>query len=355
MNILHIVAYLPKSSGVTTYVDALTAECVKLGNICKVVVGDFNWAGQGCTQVEGVPRLSVEEGLEVLQNEHWDVVHIHALWLPFIHRLVKATHQRGVAIVWSIHGSLSPWAFRFKWWKKLPVWWLWQKHDLNKASVLHVTSEQEVDWVSMFKLSPAIVNSPMGTYLPKINDGQNDVREVKCLLFVGRLAPVKALPNLIQAWELVRPKGWKLRIVGEGPQDYVEVLKRQVKNGRLQDCVEFPGAKFDANLRNEYQLADALALVSETENFGAVVTDAMAHGLPVITSKGTRWQEVEQYGCGWWVENTPEEIAKVIQALVVLSDDERKAMGKRGQALIQAKYTWPAVARQMIAFYESLV
>jgi glycosyltransferase involved in cell wall biosynthesis len=335
-------------------VDALTAESVKLGHTCKVVVGDMDWGGQGCTHVEGVPRLTVAEGLDVLENEPWDAVHIHALWIPFIHKIVTLAKKKQVPIVWSVHGSLSPWAFRFKWWKKLPVWWLWQKRDLNKASVLHVTSEQEINWVSHFKLSPVIVNSPIGTALPEVKSCNDCTHRNKRLLFVGRLAPVKALPNLIKAWEMVRSFGWVLRIVGSGESDYVEMLKQLVSEAGLQESVEFPGAKFDADLVDEYQHADALALVSETENFGAVVTDAMAYGLPVITSKGTRWSEVVERKCGWWIENTPNAIADAIQALVALSDDERKAMGSRGQQLIQDKYTWPAVAQQMIAFYERL-
>ncbi len=355
MKILHVVAYLPKASGVTTYVDALTVESVALGHTCKVIVGDMDWGGQGCTHVEGVPRLRVAQGLCALENEPWDVVHIHALWIPFIHKIVYLAKKKQVSIIWSVHGSLSPWAFRFKWWKKLPVWWLWQKRDLNEASVLHVTSEQEINWVSHFKLLPAIVNSPIGTALPKVKLCNGRTYTNKRLLFVGRLAPVKALSNLIKAWEMVRPLGWMLRIVGNGQSDYVETLKQLVVDAEIQECVEFLGAKFDADLVDEYQHADALALVSETENFGAVVTDAMAYGLPVITSKGTRWSEVVDQKCGWWIENTPTAIAETIQSLVALSDDERKAMGLRGQQLIQEKYTWPAVAQQMVAFYEKLV
>lgn len=362
MKILHVVPYLPKSSGVTTFVDGLTAECVKLGHECKVVVGDFNWGGQGCTQVEGVQRLSVAEGLETLQNEHWDVLHVHALWLPFIHRLVKAAHQRGVAIVWSIHGSLSPWAFWFKWWKKLPVWWLWQRRDIKLVKVLHVTSAQEADWVKAYHFDLPIIDVPLGTYGVVEQDEQR--KTVNCkpqtdaprlrLLFVGRVAPVKSLPKLIEAWAKACLTQWELRIVGNGEPAYVEMLKAQAEALGVGRQVHFAGPRYEGDLLKEYRLADALALVSETENFGAVVVDALAHGKPVITSTGTRWSEVEERRCGWWVDNDVDSLTKVLQSLEALSDAERAQMGENGKRLIQEKYTWPAVAKQMSAFYERL-
>ena len=405
MKILHIVPYLPKSSGVTTFVDALTAECVKLGHECKVVVGDLNWGGQGGTQVEGVPRLSVAEGLEALANEPWDVLHVHALWLPFIHRLVKAAHQRGVAIVWSIHGSLSPWAFWFKWWKKLPVWWLWQRRDIKLAKVLHVTSAQEADWVKAYHFDLPIIDVPLGTYgvveqdcqvgrnheihekdpsgrtasvkesteytestegkpqntqntqkgyCAKDEQPQTDAPRLR-LLFVGRVAPVKSLPKLIEAWAKACLTQWELRIVGNGDPAYVEMLKAQAEALGVGDQVHFAGPRYDEDLLKEYRSADALALVSETENFGAVVVDALAHGKPVITSTGTRWSEVEERQCGWWVENDVDSLVKALQSLCALSDAERIQMGENGKCLIQEKYTWPAVAKQMSAFYERLV
>ena len=97
-----------------------------------------------------------------------------------------------------------------------------------------------------------------------------------------------------------------------------------------------------------------MALVSETENFGAVVADALAHGMPVITSTGTRWHEVEERQCGWWVDNGVNSLTKVLKSLCALSDAERIQMGENGKRLIQEKYTWPAVAKQMSAFYERL-
>ena len=128
--------------------------------------------------------------------------------------------------------------------------------------------------------------------------------------------------------------------------------------------VDFVGPKFGVDLEKEYEDADALALVSETENFGAVVADALAWGIPVITSKGTPWSCVQsnnpisqqsKKSCGWWVANDPDSLANVLKELVSLTEVERQAMGSRGRALVRAKFSWSAVAHQMKEVYESVI
>ena len=85
-----------------------------------------------------------------------------------------------------------------------------------------------------------------------------------------------------------------------------------------------------------------------------MVVDALAHGMPVITSTGTRWQEVESFQCGWWIERTVPQLAETMARAIELSNAERVQMGENGKRLIQEKYTWPTVAKQMSAFYERL-
>ncbi|MEZ5591148.1 MAG: glycosyltransferase [Gammaproteobacteria bacterium] len=46
--------------------------------------------------------------------------------------------------------------------------------------------------------------------------------------------------------------------------------------------------------------ADLFVLPSFSENFGVVIAEALAHGVPVITTRGTPWKGLLQHGCGWW-------------------------------------------------------
>ena len=198
------------------------------------------------------------------------------------------------------------------------------------------------------------MNIPLGTHLP--SQVPDRCAKIKTLLFVGRIAPVKALPNLFEAWALVKPVDWRLRIVGiQDFPGYTDSLKAQADRLRISNAIEFPGQRFGEELLEEYANADALVLPSHNENFGAVVIDALAWGMPVITSTGTPWSEVEKSGCGWWVDNSPAKLAEALTALTALPDDERKSMGERGWRFVAERYAWQIVARKLKGAYESLV
>lgn len=352
MKVLHIVPYLPKASGVTTFVDEVSKQLVANGVGCAVCVETVDCFGM--TKVEGVPRLSVSEALKQIGD--FDIIHIHGIWRPCMHKFVVAARKFKKPIVWSLHGMLSPWAMKFKRWKKLPVWWLWQKRDLKHAAVLHVTSEIEKVWVVSCGFTNRIEEVPLGVSISEKECLRNHSR--KTLLFVGRINPIKGLENLIRAWsdcfEIAVKNDWQLRLVGICGSDYQKKLQMLASSFGAGSNVSFPGPKYDEELMAEYGNADALVLPSFTENFGGVVVDAMAVGLPVITSRGTPWRIVEERRCGWWVDNRPESLSRVIQELIAMPERERCSMGSRARQLAVEKYSWTAVARSVASIYASV-
>ena len=82
------------------------------------------------------------------------------------------------------------------------------------------------------------------------------------------------------------------------------------------------------------------------------MVDALAHAKPVIASTGTPWQVLAERRCGWWVENSPDSLARAIEEARTSPLEE---MGARGRALVEERFTWPAVARQMIKEYEHVL
>src|SRR4030095_16360119 len=93
-------------------------------------------------------------------------------------------------------------------------------------------------------------------------------------------------------------------------------------------------------------------LPSHSENFGMVVAEALACGLPVITTKGTPWEVVGRERCGWWVDVGVEPLAHALRTAVALDDAERSEMGSRGRRLVEREYTWPAAAKKMASVYQ---
>ena len=65
---------------------------------------------------------------------------------------------------------------------------------------------------------------------------------------------------------------------------------------------------------------------SHNENFGNVVVESLSQGTPVIASTGTPWQILQKYKAGYWISNSPEKIAEILDDVLILSKQEYNLM-----------------------------
>jgi len=86
-----------------------------------------------------------------------------------------------------------------------------------------------------------------------------------------------------------------------------------------------------------------------------VVAEALAAGVPVLTTEGTPWRELEERDCGWWIDLTLDSLASALDTALSRSPETRAEMGRRGRELIEEKYTWPSVATEMVEAYSWMI
>jgi len=80
----------------------------------------------------------------------------------------------------------------------------------------------------------------------------------------------------------------------------------------------------------------------------------MAARLPVITTHGTPWKEIEEHDAGWWIELTQENIDKSLNDAISSNEVELKQKGLNGFALIK-NYEWKYQAKKMKKLYEYIL
>jgi glycosyltransferase involved in cell wall biosynthesis len=160
---------------------------------------------------------------------------------------------------------------------------------------------------------------------------------------------------LIEAWARVRPEGWVLKVVGPDEGGHRIQLERTVSAAGLDEFISFAGAVIGEKKQAAFFSADLFVLPSYSENFGLVVVEALAHGLPVLTTTGAPWSRLAERGCGWWVEPTVDGIAEGLRTATSCHREALKDMGARGREWVAREFGWRSVGRQFMATYEELL
>lgn len=119
----------------------------------------------------------------------------------------------------------------------------------------------------------------------------------------------------------------------------------------LVDEFEFVGAVDGQEKTALCQSADLFVLPTFSENFGVVVAEALACGVPVITTTGAPWQILETHGCGWWVETGTDALVAALREATRTDSEVLRKMGERGRLYAEEAFGWSAIAENMLAVY----
>lgn len=160
---------------------------------------------------------------------------------------------------------------------------------------------------------------------------------------------------LAEAWARVRPQGWTMRIVGPDSHGHKAEVIAKLNELGIREQWQFVDMVDDKAKWQEYAAAEILIHPSVSENFGITIAEGLYAGLPVICTRGTPWKDVEDFNCGKWIEVGVGPLAKALSQLLSLFPDQLGALGVNGHALIEKKYLWPPIAKEMIKGYEEVL
>jgi len=221
-----------------------------------------------------------------------------------------------------------------------------EKNMAENADIILVLTEKMKEEVLKFchvdKQKMHIL--PNGVDLTRFKPPKKRERNnIKKILYVGRLDLRKRVPDLIQAFKQTNNKiKAELVIAGEG------ALRKNLETLARGYPVRFLGKVPHKNIQRLYQESDLAVVPSSYEGLCIVILEAMASGVPVLTSDSCPDFGGIQFETG----NTSDLAEKIIETFT--NEKRTNTLIQQGLSTIQ-KFSWDNVAKQLVEIYQSLI
>lgn len=271
-----------------------------------------------------------------------DVVHTHGIWnVPVYFSAVRAVIRRK-RLVMSPHGSLDPFDLAKHSWAKKILGRLAIRPLLARADTILCTTDREVAILETYgatcHTSVAVLPpgpAPLATTTASGTRSRLGLAPASLmLLFLGRIDYKKGLPPLLHALTLMSADT-QLVIAGTGTPEYEKLVLDLVDELRIADRVHFAGWVSGDDKSNLLAAADAFVLLSDRENYGIAVIEAVQAGTPVIiTSEVFISEELERAGAALVTTQDPRRAAADIDRLLH-DDGQLDAMRKATRQFVR--------------------
>ena len=165
-----------------------------------------------------------------------------------------------------------------------------------------------------------------------------DITNKPYILYLSRIHQKEGIELLLNSFnELSRINDEIcLVIAGSGESDYVQKIKRNVKDLGLTNKVKFTGLVSHDEKLTLLKSAKLFSLISKSDIHPVAVQEALTMGIPVIISKESDYPEVEEYKAGILVNLDFKEIASAFEKLL-LNEEELNIFSKNAKKLIKEK------------------
>ncbi len=380
MKILFISdVYFPRINGVSTSIETFRRNLRALGHTVHLIAPDYQTPSPDETDIMRVPskhlpfdpedRLMsygwVMKNIDKLKSERYDIIHIQT---PFVaHYLgTKLSRLLNLPCVETYHTFFEEYLYHYipvvpKKLMKL-IAKRFSRHQGNSLDGMIVPSHPMLRILKDYGVTTRSEVIPTGiepaSFVLGDRDGfrknYNIPQDRPVLLFVGRVAHEKNIGFLLKVLDCVRKQIPEVLFViaGEGPAR--ESLSHEAKALGLNDNITFIGyLDRHTELNNCYRSADIFIFSSRTETQGLVLLEAMAQGVPVVSTAELGTRDVLRDGLGVWIakEDLIDFTDKVVN--MIKDNDARKSLGDAGR---EYALGWSASkqAERMLTFYQSI-
>ena len=296
--------------------------------------------------------------------QSYDLVEIHSFFSYVCSFSAAIARWKSVPYLISPHGQLLPWVISQKPLKKKIYTFLIERANLNRAAAIHCSTEREAQDVKNFAItSPTFVIphgiEPLQTFVEAesiLHKKYNIPKFLPIILFLARFHPKKRLDFLLEVLKSVEKNArFHVILAGSGDAHYMKYISDLIYSLNLQDRTTLAG--FVAGSEKELLLQGSDIFVAPTfgENFGFSIVEAMYSKLPVITTPEMQiTSDITREYTGFVV---PGEKDLWVEAIVQLlnSAELREQMGENGKRLVERKFNWDIIARELTSVYTSIL
>jgi glycosyltransferase involved in cell wall biosynthesis len=365
----------PAGGGIAEGVRQITPHLQALGvatTLASLDPPQDPWlADQGCPTIGLGPvhsgygyRRGLPARIRGLAQQH-DAVIIEGLWQYHAYATWRALRGSGLPYFVYTHGMLDPWFKRTYPLKHLKKWAYWPWADyrvLRDAKAVLFTTEQErllarqSFW--LYRAHEVVVG--YGTSAPPADAEQQrqaflarfpHLRGQRILLFLSRIHPKKGVDLLIEAFAAVASSDPRLQLVIAGPDQvgWQAALQQRAAELGIGERITWPGMLSGELKWGAFRCAELFCLPSHQENFGIVVAEALACGLPVAIAEPVNIaEEVSAAGAGLVHADTVESTTEALRRWLALTAGEKQQMGLRGEQLFRERFDFASVARALL-------
>jgi glycosyltransferase involved in cell wall biosynthesis len=250
--------------------------------------------------------------------------------------------------------------------KSLNYWYLnatMPMYCRRAHAIITVSESSKRDIVAHYDIAPERVTVVYEAAAPEFLCGSQAAMEharkryalpEHFLIHVGTIEPRKNLSRLIEALHLLRERGLEIPLVVVGAKGWLyNQLFRRLKELEIGDNILFPGYVAANDLPALYSAATAAVMPSVYEGFGLPVLEAMACGIPVISSDTSSLPELGGEAAFYF---DPYDLGGMVDAIrAVWTDaDLRADMTLRGLEQA-AKFSWQRAADETLRVYEDVL
>lgn len=375
MKILHVIAGCWKDSGgPSEVVPNLCYQLQEQGHSVTLLTvdGDHSPAVLAAEK-SGVNLVSLQERYfssvryvpmmyrYLKQNiSDFDVVHNHGHWLypNWITVVFCLVYKK--PLVTTPHGTLVPGMLQRSAWKKVLAWAIFDRLIIRHSSVIHflsenekALSEQKIGHLAALKSRIIPNGASRGSKARFREQGQlrTKAMETKNLLFMGRVAEIKGIKDLLQAWCKLRPSSWKLTIIGPWDED-LRALRDSVEGF---DSINILGPIY-GNSRFEFlHEADAFVLPSYGEGLPTALLEAANNAKLILCSHECNFDSLQDAGGGYFFPCGYTGVVEALEWLFSSSYEERVVISGRAHKLACEMYSWEGVGIMWEREYSKVV